>query len=925
VETTVDQTRKWHCHIISNTHWDREWRYPFQSYRMDLVEMMDRLLDILERRPEYRAFYLDSQTVILEDYLEIRPENEERMRKLVAQDRLQIGPWYTLPDMWACPGEALVRNLLMGHRVATLFGRVSKVGYTPFSNGQISQLPQLYRGFRIDSCMFYRGIGKHVAKSEFVWEGADGSRIFGFRFGDYARYNYYYLLYRPGLLGRTPADREYRWNPDELPYHVAVTQSQDRQYGYMNLRLRVHEELLDQALADALRFTAADATTSQLLYMMGHDHSYAAEEELDLIEALQRRVTGSNQEIFHSSLAEYMEAFRKEARDLQLVRGEMRHTLKEGLWTTLMALILSSRTYLKQQNARICTHVLAGAEPLAAMAWLTGSPYPTPFFTQIWRRLLVNQAHDAIGGCSVDRVHTEMQTRWGEVETISDEIIRRSMRDVAARIDGRSSISTNDLQLTVFNPTPYPWSGLAEVLIDLPHATPETPFALERAGGATVPTQIVAQEPYTATIESGYELTMTFPVQRYRARIELENLPAFGYEALAVRVGAAPEKPAELPKLARSERELENDFLAARFEADGTFSLRDKATGRVFEGLGFLEDSAEFGDPWNRVVPPGDKPILSRRSARPTFRIVENGPLYAAIEATYEFSIPEGKGPDGKRSRKRTRLPISLTLSLERGARALGVTLRLTNTAENHRLRVMFPTGLSRAKHSIADGQFDVLERPIQLPDATGWKEPPYPTHPMWSFVDVFDGEAGLAVLNDGLIEYEVVDEPARTIAITLLRAFGTFVFGRPTPGAQCKGTHLYRFALLPHQRPWHEARVFDEVRRLTIPLQALLSAPTAGSLPRSASFIHLTNPQLVFSAAKPAESGDKLVIRFWNPTAETQTTCIEFGLPLKRAQLLSLEEIPEGDLELQNGGRRVELSAGPKKIVTVGIEWILD
>jgi hypothetical protein len=590
-----------------------------------------------------------------------------------------------------------------------------------------------------------------------------------------------------------------------------------------------------------------------------------------------------------------------------------------------MALILSSRTYLKQQNARVSTHVLAGAEPLAAMAWLTGSPYPTPFFTQIWRRLLVNQAHDAIGGCSVDRVHTEMQTRWGEVETISDEIIRRSMRDVASRIDGHSSISSNNLQLTMFNPTPYPWSGVAEVIIDLPHATPDTPFSLERPNGALVPMQVVEQEPYTATIESGYELTMTFPVRRFRTRIELDNLPAFGYEALAVRVGTAPAHASKLPSLACSERELENEFLAVRFESDGTFSLRDKATGRTFEGLGFLEDTAEFGDPWNRVVPPGDKPILSAPMARPTFRLVENGPLYAAIEATYEFSIPEGKGRDGKRSRKRTRLPISLTLSLERGARALGVTLRLTNTAENHRLRIMFPTGLSRATHSIADGQFDVLERPIQLPDATGWKEPPYPTHPMWSFVDVFDGEAGLAVINGGLIEYEVLDEPARTIAITLLRAFGTFVFGRPTPGAQCKGTHLYRFALLPHQRPWHEIDVFEEVRRLTIPLQALLSAPTTGSLPRSASFIQLTNPKLVFSAAKPAESGDKLVIRFWNPTDQTQTTCIEFGLPLKRAQLLSLEELADEELELENGGRRVQLSVGPKKIVTVGIEWILD
>jgi len=225
------------CHVISNTHWDREWRYSFQAYRMDLVDLMDRLLDLLETRPEYRAFFLDSQTVILEDYLEIRPENEERVRRMVAADRLQIGPWFTLPDAWGCPGEALVRNLLMGHRVARRFGPVAKVGYTPFSNGQISQLPQIYRGFGIDSCFFYRGIGKHVAKSEFIWESPDGTPVFGFRFGDYARYNYYYLLYRPGLLGRTLKMRTYDWPPEEMPCRVATEQAYDRQYGWGAQRL----------------------------------------------------------------------------------------------------------------------------------------------------------------------------------------------------------------------------------------------------------------------------------------------------------------------------------------------------------------------------------------------------------------------------------------------------------------------------------------------------------------------------------------------------------------------------------------------------------------------------------------------------------------------------------------------------------------
>jgi alpha-mannosidase len=913
--------KKWHCHVISNTHWDREWRYPFQAYRVDLVDMMDRLLDILERRPEYRAFYLDSQTVILEDYLEIRPENAGRVRELVVKDRLQIGPWYTLPDMWACPGEALVRNLLRGHRVARQFGRVQKIGYTPFSNGQISQLPQLYAGFGIDHCLFYRGVGKHVAKSEFRWRGADGTEIFGFRFGDYARYNYYYLLYRPGLLGRTVRDREYHWKPAEIPFHVATDQAQDRQYGYGNLQLKVHEDMLEQALDDALRYTAADATTSQLLYMMGHDHSFAAEEELDLLAALAKRCESREEEVFHSTFAQYLEAFRKEARDLQVLEGEMRHTLKEGLWTNLFALILSCRTYLKQQNARTCAQVLYGSEPLAAMASITGSAYPAPFFDQIWKRLLVNQAHDAVGGCSVDRVHVEMQARWGEVETISDELCRRAMRDVALRIDG-SAVPASDLQLTVFNPLPYSRNVVGEFIIDIPSDEPDTLFCVERADGTPVPTQIVKHGPYMATIESGYELTMTFPVQRFRTRLELRNLPAFGYEALRVRKSAKP-CPCEAEDIVRDELTLENEHLRVELRHDGTFALLEKATGRRFEQLGVLEDTAEFGDPWNRMVPEDDKPLYSHKQrSKAVAHIVERGPLYGAIELRYDFTVPKGKSATGKRSREKVKLPVALRVGLERDARCARVELRLTNNAENHRLRILFPSGLSAAQFSTADGQFDVLQRAITLPDATGWKEPPYPTHPMWNWVEVNDGQRGLAVINDGLIEYEVIDDPQRTIAITLLRAFGTFVFGRPTPGAQCLGDHLYRFILYPHEGRWEESQVFEHVSALVAPVQALLSAPTAGTLPRAASFIELEGKQLIFSAVKQAEDGRGFVLRFWNATAEAQDATLRFGMPLAHAERVTLEELTEEALPLEEGGRLLRMTVPPKKIVTLRLVW---
>ncbi len=905
------------CHVISNTHWDREWRYPFQSYRMDLVVMMDRLLDVLEKRADYRAFFLDSQTVILEDYLEIRPENTKRVKALVKADRLQIGPWYTLPDMWGCPGEALVRNLLVGHRVARSHGRVTKVGYTPFSNGQISQVPQLYQGFGLDSIMFYRGIGKHVAKSEFIWEGPDGSRVFGFRFGDYARYNYYYLLYRPGLLGRTIRDREYIWNPEELPYRVATAQSQDRQYGYAAQKLRVHDDLLAPSLDDAHRFTAADATTSQLLYMMGHDHSFAAEEELDLIASLQKTAGETGDHVFHSALTDYMEAFRREARkdELQVLHGEMRHTLKEGLWTTLMARILSCRLYLKQENARVNAKVTNGAEPLAAAAWLSaGAEYPAKYLDIAWRKILINQAHDAIGGCSVDKVHQEMQARWSEVDTIADEICRRSMRDVAVRVDA-AAIAPGDLQLTVFNPTPFDRAGVADFTVDLPSAEAGETFSLERLDGTPVPVQVNANEPYDPTIESGFELNMPFQVRRLSVKADLPELPGLGYEALRVRRGGRPAAGG-IP-IQKSVRELENEFLTVTVRDNGTLTLVDRRTGRAYENLAWFEDTAEFGDPWTRTVPAGDRPIVSTGAAA-VIESLPGGPLEGALKVSLKFEIPAGMADKTRRTDEKVEVPVVMVVALKKGSPAAEVTVHLDNRARNHRLRILFPSGLGNASRSFAEGQFDVLERPVRMHDATGWKEAPYPTQPMWNFCGTLDGDRGLAVLNDGLTEYEVVDDAARTIAVTLIRSFGTFTFGRPTPGSQCLGEHTYRFALYPFRGDWRDSEVVRLTREFIAPVQAVESAPTRGNLPARLGLLRISNPNLVFSAVKQSEDGGGLVVRVWNPLETRQAFTLETAWPVRRAQLLTLEETREKTLRLNDG--QLKLAAGPKKIVTVGL-----
>jgi mannosylglycerate hydrolase len=177
---TMNKAVRYKLHVVSHTHWDRaSGTAHSSSIAVRLVRLTDRLLELLERNPEFRYFVFDGQAIILEDYFEIRPENRERLKALVQAGRIEIGPWYVLPDEFLVSAESLIRNLQIGHRLAGENGGVMKVGYVPDSFGHIAQLPQILRGFNIDNFVFTRGLGDEEERlgTEFLWVAPDGNRV----------------------------------------------------------------------------------------------------------------------------------------------------------------------------------------------------------------------------------------------------------------------------------------------------------------------------------------------------------------------------------------------------------------------------------------------------------------------------------------------------------------------------------------------------------------------------------------------------------------------------------------------------------------------------------------------------------------------------------------------------------------------------
>ncbi|RDE10757.1 MAG: hypothetical protein C4K48_13130, partial [Candidatus Thorarchaeota archaeon] len=161
--------------IVPHTHWDREWYLPFQRFRYMLVQLIDELLGLLKDH-DY-VFMLDGQTVVLEDYMEIRPENTQELMQRIREGKIAVGPWYLLPDEWLVGGESLIRNLEYSHDLAAdLRIPLMDIAYLPDQFGHSSGVPQLLGDLtNLKTAVLWRGVPPSLTTVPFLWKSHESS------------------------------------------------------------------------------------------------------------------------------------------------------------------------------------------------------------------------------------------------------------------------------------------------------------------------------------------------------------------------------------------------------------------------------------------------------------------------------------------------------------------------------------------------------------------------------------------------------------------------------------------------------------------------------------------------------------------------------------------------------------------------------
>ena len=912
-------------YVVPHCHWDREWYQPHELFRWRLVQMIDELLDHMEQHPEYEYFNLDGQSIVIDDYLELRPENEARLKALIECGRIVIGPWWVQPDEFLPSGESHIRSFQKGIRFADKLGGSLRVGHCADQFGHIAQMPQIMKQLGLTSACLWRGVPDSIPGWSFHWEAPDGTRL---------PVLYLRNSYSSGF--RLPLD------PEEM------TERSRRQ----------ERDLKDGAPA---------------VLMNGTDHSRMEAHVPGALAA----AAGRGFEYKMATLAQYERAVFEAGIDEVVHAGELRSPDRSNV----LVGVLSARMNIKQRDFEVGAWLEKYAEPLELLAHLHHGPDGGPALRHAWRVMLENSPHDSICGCSVDQTHREMFPRYDRAEQLAKEIARESMAHLVTRLESPAGGG-----LAVFRPVPHAPAVLECTVPDSWSAT-----ALRLPDGRTVACALTDHEPgevlrteevsprgaqrHLDFIREGrfdeqYIQAMTW--QLAGRRLELETvvgdglavvddepvreevrqvvansladgarvtvrrsgrltlravLPAsgmVGVELLAPAEGSAAGEAGD--SLSATANAIANGTYEIKFRK-GRLEVRDWQNGIELGALNVYVSEGDRGDEYNADILPDAvlQPVLSELVE------VARDEVSASMRYLTVLELPGGlNAKRTRRSKKRASLvPIMTTVTLWTGVPRIDFHVSVENTAEDHRLRALFPLPFKVAR-AITENQFHVADRDLTPPPWNGESaEQPPATFPQKAFAAFESGGEGIAVFNKGLQEGEVVTDADgdQAYALTLLRCVGWL--SRPdlvsrrggagptiaTRDSQMPGTHEFDYALTSYRGDWRSAGVQPLAHSFAYPPIAWATNEHEGSAGNSLPLARFETPGVVPSAMQRSDVDGAPLLRVYNSNGVGAEAVVRVPAAGDGAGLVSLMEEHSGEIA---AGESWRFPLRPWEIATV-------
>ncbi|PMG98436.1 mannosylglycerate hydrolase [Vibrio lentus] len=859
-------------HITPHMHWDREWYFTTEESRILLVNNMEEIMNRLESDPEYKYYVLDGQTAVLEDYFAIKPENTERVKALVEAGKLIIGPWYSQTDTMQVSGESIVRNMMYGIRDCMKFGDAMKIGYLPDSFSMSSQLPMIYNGFDITRAMFWRGCSERhgTNKTEFLWQSNDGSEV----------------------------------TAQVLPLGYAIGKYLPQDEEGLRARLDKYFPVLEKP-----------SVTKDILLPNGHDQMPIQKDIFEVMDKL--REIYPDREF---SMSRYEEVFEKveAARDqLDTIKGEF----NDGKYMRVHRTISSTRMDIKLIHAEIENKIVNILEPLASIAWTLGFEYHHGLIEKMWKESMKNHAHDSIGCCCSDKVHAEILNRYILADDMATNLIHFYKRKIVDHMPDREGCD----KLAMFNLSPYEREEVVNTTITIraqefsifdENENPVEYFIQDKRqiDPGKVDRQIVHYGNYDPFMEFDIQIKRTVPAMGFT------TLHIQGNEKGAVKVAE------------QKDYLLENEYYRINVNDNGTLTIFDKETEQVFDQVLRLEDGSDDGDEYD--YSPSRQEWLLYSDEFPVETSIDHQGFQSVAYIAFRMNVPANLAEREERTGQNGFVEAQCQVVLKQGSRRIEVRMELDNQADDHRVRVLVPTPFV-SETVVADNQFGCITRPTNDPamavwEEEKWKEAPVPVYQLMNFAALENGEAGMAIMSNGLREFEVIasqgDENRDTFALTLFRGIG--VLGKeelllrpgrpsgikiPTPDSQVRGKLVCEFTLCGFSGNHIDANIMAQARdNVTqfecynkIPYNAMKLNVGEQNLPMSFSLLSKQQSGAVLSVLKKAEDEDALIMRVYNP-AETGSVSdsISFTQAVSSWKETSMDErVREGGMATETFG----------------------
>jgi alpha-mannosidase len=855
-------------HVVPHTHWDREWYHTAERFRQRLVRLIDELLD--DPPAGGASFLLDGQTILLDDYLSVRPERAAELSSLLRDGYVEAGPWYVLADNLIPSGEALVRNLLAGKEA---LGRMRapwpNVLYCPDSFGHPAILPELAAGFGLDLILLWRGFGGAR------WPSADVVRW-------------------RGPSGATAV--VYHLPPDGYEFGSSLPVKQSDAYVRW-----LH-------ICDVL---CARANTGVAMLLNGADH-HARQRDLDV--ALSALATAAAPVVITAtSLASAARSVVSASTETEIpaIAGELRDSY--GYTWTLQG-TFATRAAQKRRNALAERALVRDVEPWVA---LSGDAGARALLRATWRTLLHAHPHDTLCGTSIDAVAGAFDARLASVETQIDELRKWATSALMGHDAEQARTSPSEWKPAVMvrNAVARPRGGVVELHLSATLADVAVgPGSAARQGARRRVPPWRVNGMALQLLARGERVDLTESPRAYPDADLVAEATAVGWMepvggyALSTRLhgnGAATRMP---NPVVASTLTLDNGRIRIVVNESGAVSLHDLERDRTIDDVITFERNRDVGDLYTPAIrDPLPAPVVRR------MRVLHRGPIRGEIAIDYRMP--------GSRSTYR------IGIQLDADSRAMKIVVSGDNRDRDHRLRLRIATGLTSAA-TVADAAFfPVTRAPLDISAEDAAMEQVVRTAPLHRWVARFSEDDGAVVISDGLAEYESLDDGS--VAITLVRSVGALSradlperpghagWPRPTPVAQSIGRFDARFALQLVGPDSDDVRMEIE-RAVEDTLTPLVGETVRSNLlnEHSAGGIELRGDGLTFSAAMPAQRDDWLVLRCVNQCDERVEGAWRLAFDVDEAQRARLDEVVLSALDVEDNV--VGFWAEPREIVTI-------